>query len=412
MIISNNLPKSNFSKEKILVKCDSCNKEYERKYYLHIKSRNQFGIDICRKCSNKKQSEERKGKKISELYPKLTKFCEYCSKEFCINYAKRNTAKYCSRYCQVKAVTGHTIGNDSRRIFKCIICNTEFKSYVEHMTCSKECYAKYTSKARIGENNPNWIPREKMEKSKCPTCGTIFSYSRSNLHKGQIKLFCSLKCSKIKGGGKHIKNKEQYIIESNNYNKFIEYISNPYPKEWNNEFKDKIKKRDNYSCQLCNNSENLHIHHIDYNKQNLNEWNLLTLCQKCHNITNHNRQFWTQVFIGLNSKSKIVKKGWGFEIHFINNNEYCLKYLVFFKGKQLSLHKHLLKKELWLCTWGSFECFIKKNNNKNYFIFNQGDKIEILPGIEHQIRALTNCIITEVSTTDYPEDSIRIEKGD
>ena len=342
MILSNNLPKSKFSKEKILAQCDSCNIEFLRRYDHYIISSQSYNKDLCKKCINKIRGEKRIGKcflsketiekirlkrieRNKILYPKLTLICKFCSKEFKILYAKRKTAKYCSRYCQVRAVTGHIIGNDARKTFKCIICSTEFKSYVEHITCSKECYAKYISKARIGENNPNWISREKMEKSKCPTCGTIFSYSRRNLHKGQKKLFCSLKCSKIKGGGKHIKNKEQYIIESNNYNKFIEYISNPYPKEWNNEFKDKIKKRDNYSCQLCNNSENLHIHHIDYNKQNLNEWNLLTLCQKCHNITNHNRQFWTQVFIGLNSKSKIVKKGWGFEIHFINNNEYCLK---------------------------------------------------------------------------------------
>jgi mannose-6-phosphate isomerase-like protein (cupin superfamily) len=114
----------------------------------------------------------------------------------------------------------------------------------------------------------------------------------------------------------------------------------------------------------------------------------------------------------LNSKSKIVKKGWGLEIHFVNHNQYCLKYLIFFKGKKFSLHKHSIKKELWYCSWGKFECYIKNQEFEDYFIFKQGDKIEILPGIEHQLQALTNCIITEVSTTDYPEDSIRIEKGD
>ena len=40
------------------------------------------------------------------------------------------------------------------------------------------------------------------------------------------------------------------------------------------------------------------------------------------------------------------------------------------------------------------------------------DKIEIKPNMEHQLMALSNSIIVEVSTTDFPEDSIRIEKGD
>jgi len=32
--------------------------------------------------------------------------------------------------------------------------------------------------------------------------------------------------------------------------------------------------------------------------------------------------------------------------------------------------------------------------------------------VEHQLMATRNSIIIEVSTTDFPEDSIRIEKGD
>jgi len=45
-------------------------------------------------------------------------------------------------------------------------------------------------------------------------------------------------------------------------------------------------------------------------------------------------------------------------------------------------------------------------------ILKQGETILLNPKVEHQIQALKNSIITEVSTTDYPEDSYRIEKGD
>ena len=55
---------------------------------------------------------------------------------------------------------------------------------------------------------------------------------------------------------------------------------------------------------------------------------------------------------------------------------------------------------------------LPSNSQETAKLFKEGDKVEIKPGVEHQLRALTNSIITEVSTTDYPEDSIRIEKGD
>ena len=91
-----------------------------------------------------------------------------------------------------------------------------------------------------------------------------------------------------------------------------------------------------------------------------------------------------------------------------------MKYLVFFKGRKFSWHKHEIKQELWFCMWGNFECIINTENNEyfDYIKFKAGDKIEIMPNVEHQLMATTNSIIVEVSTTDFPEDSIRIEKGD
>ena len=74
-------------------------------------------------------------------------------------------------------------------------------------------------------------------------------------------------------------------------------ISNePYPFEFNKELKEKIKKRDDYTCQLCRSKKYLHIHHIDYNKQNCVEYNLVTLCRKCNGKVNFNRESWTKKF--------------------------------------------------------------------------------------------------------------------
>lgn len=65
-----------------------------------------------------------------------------------------------------------------------------------------------------------------------------------------------------------------------------------YPVGWNAELRQYIKTRDGFICQVCNLNSTLHIHHIDYNKNNLKESNLITLCKPCHNKTNRHRQAW------------------------------------------------------------------------------------------------------------------------
>ena len=44
---------------------------------------------------------------------------------------------------------------------------------------------------------------------------------------------------------------------------------------------------------------------------------------------------------------EIVEKGWGKEIIFVNNDDYCGKLLCFEKGKKFSMHYHILKRETW-----------------------------------------------------------------
>jgi hypothetical protein len=75
----------------------------------------------------------------------------------------------------------------------------------------------------------------------------------------------------------------------------------PYPFDFNNELKELIRKRDNYTCQLCGKTKEdddrkLAVHHIDYIKENLNPENLLTLCSGCNGKVNFNRRIWTKFF--------------------------------------------------------------------------------------------------------------------
>ena len=68
-----------------------------------------------------------------------------------------------------------------------------------------------------------------------------------------------------------------------------------YPVEFSNSLKKKIRRRDSLTCMECSKKHcQLDVHHIDYDKHNNNECNLITLCRSCHMKTNHNRDTYTK----------------------------------------------------------------------------------------------------------------------
>jgi hypothetical protein len=72
----------------------------------------------------------------------------------------------------------------------------------------------------------------------------------------------------------------------------------PYPNTFDRFLKRKIKDRDNYQCHLCGYStKKLAIHHIDYNKNNCDPSNLITLCRGCNATVNFNREHWRCYFV-------------------------------------------------------------------------------------------------------------------
>lgn len=78
----------------------------------------------------------------------------------------------------------------------------------------------------------------------------------------------------------------------------------PYPTSWNRSLKVKILTRDNFTCQECQRHSSslknglLDVHHIDYDKHNLDHRNLISLCRSCHMKTNYNRTSWKVHFEG------------------------------------------------------------------------------------------------------------------
>ncbi len=81
----------------------------------------------------------------------------------------------------------------------------------------------------------------------------------------------------------------------------------PYDKRFNNIFKRRIRKRDNYICLKCGKHQEkekkaLAVHHIDYNKKLSIPQNCCAICNSCNSEVNYNRKHWTKFFQSLLSE--------------------------------------------------------------------------------------------------------------
>jgi hypothetical protein len=109
-------------------------------------------------------------------------------------------------------------------------------------------------------------------------------------------------------GRVYTEEEKQYLRELNtgsNHPRWLGGISKlPYPFEFDYILKERIRSRDGYRCQLCHIQQSdckraLCPHHIDYDKSNLAESNLISLCVRCNSYVNVDREFWTIYFTTL-----------------------------------------------------------------------------------------------------------------
>ncbi len=96
----------------------------------------------------------------------------------------------------------------------------------------------------------------------------------------------------------HIEHPDFWVGENNpNWKGGASFI--PYTNIFNIHLKSKVRIRDNYTCQLCGMLEDGHkhdIHHINYNKEDCGEGNLVTLCRPCNAKVNSHRYYWESYF--------------------------------------------------------------------------------------------------------------------
>ena len=109
-----------------------------------------------------------------------------------------------------------------------------------------------------------------------------------------------------------------------------------------------------------------------------------------------------------------VPKGWGEELIIENNEMYCGKLLIFKKGCRFSMHYHLIKDETWYVNKGDF--IYRWIDTESAETIEQklkvGDVVRQRVGQPHQLIALTDGEVFEVSTQHFDEDSYRVVKGD
>jgi len=75
----------------------------------------------------------------------------------------------------------------------------------------------------------------------------------------------------------------------------------PYCPKFNEALKERIRERDNRTCQLCRKKENgrrLSVHHVHYDKPECDP-DLIAICASCHSKTGQNRDYYEGLFMDI-----------------------------------------------------------------------------------------------------------------
>ena len=108
-------------------------------------------------------------------------------------------------------------------------------------------------------------------------------------------------------------------------------------------------------------------------------------------------------------ETKIVKKPWGEEVWFAQNEKFAGKVLKVNKGHRLSLQFHRQKQETQFIYKGIAKLTYGETlDNLQEIILNPGDKFDINPPMIHRIEAIEDLEIFEVSTPEL-DDVVKIE---
>jgi len=115
------------------------------------------------------------------------------------------------------------------------------------------------------------------------------------------------------------------------------------------------------------------------------------------------------------TNSKFHPKGWGHEEWIVNSEKYCGKILRFEKGKKCSWHYHKIKDEVFYLLSGQITLKVSNEddiNESQTLILEKGESFHVKTGMRHQMIAIEDSELLEISTQHFEDDSYRIIKGD
>lgn len=103
-----------------------------------------------------------------------------------------------------------------------------------------------------------------------------------------------------------------------------------------------------------------------------------------------------------------VVKPWGHELRFARTDLYAGKVLFIRAGHQLSLQYHREKDEAFFLQEGVLELVLGGEDGQQVLRLGAGEARRVPPGTVHRFRAVTDCLLFEVSTPQL-DDVVRLE---
>lgn len=170
----------------------------------------------------------------------------------------------------------------------CLVCKNIFKTKPSY-TSARYCSLKCVGESQLGKTKTSLST--KVNKA-CEYCGNVFLVYKS--HSKRVKC-CSKACS--------FKRRSEKLKGNLNPSWTGGLSRVPYTFDWLS-ISFKIRSRDGHKCMntICTNKigkGKIEVHHIDHNKNNNSESNLITLCSVCNSKANFNRQYWVSHYTSI-----------------------------------------------------------------------------------------------------------------
>lgn len=208
----------------------------------------------------------------------------------------------------------------------CVECGKEFHAPPSQIAdgrkyCSHACRAAVTGRAQKGvsRNAPAWNRIGDRPLTAYERVKRYLSRKRTSAGFVYCACGCGEKIPALTAQGKQAKYKQEHQPGNpatawkkghQTWNRGVcgvdshSYVNGgsfePYPPTFNKNLKERIRARDNYTCQKCGEKwgggKRFTVHHIDYDKSNCHESNLITLCGRCNLSANNRREYWKDYF--------------------------------------------------------------------------------------------------------------------